>query len=82
MKTADGVVRGSYSYVDANNIVQTVNYISDDFGFRVAATNLPVGPTPVEVKSVPLPAIQPPVESVAPAVDHTLDIRSGDPFVQ
>merc|ERR1712241_295609 len=42
VKPADGVTRGSYSYVDANGIVQTVNYISDAMGFRVAATNLPV----------------------------------------
>merc|ERR1712156_146594 len=42
LKTADGVTRGSYSYVDANGIVQTVNYLSDALGFRVAATNLPV----------------------------------------
>merc|ERR1712107_930044 len=42
VKTADGVTRGSYIYVDANGIVQTVNYISDAMGFRVAATNLPV----------------------------------------
>jgi len=42
LKTADGVTRGSYSYVDANGIVQTVNYLSDAAGFRVAATNLPV----------------------------------------
>merc|ERR1711962_1469507 len=42
VKTADGVTRGSYSYVDANGLVQTVNYISDAMGFRVAATNLPV----------------------------------------
>jgi len=44
LKTADGVTRGSYSYVDANGIVQTVNYLSDAMGFKVAATNLPVGP--------------------------------------
>ena len=44
-KLADGVTRGSYSYVDANGILQTVNYIADDLlGFRVAATNLPVAP--------------------------------------
>merc|ERR1711884_33420 len=42
LKTADGVTRGSYSYVDANGIIQTVNYLSDALGFRVAATNLPV----------------------------------------
>merc|ERR1711962_253324 len=42
IKTADGVTRGAYSYVDANGILQTVKYISDALGFRVAATNLPV----------------------------------------
>ena len=46
VKTADGVVRGSYQYVDANNLIQTVNYVSDSLGFRVAATNLPVAPGP------------------------------------
>ena len=48
VKTADGVVRGSYQYVDANNLIQTVNYVSDSLGFRVAATNLPVAPGPTE----------------------------------
>merc|ERR1712088_1023688 len=42
IKTADGVVRGAYSYVDADGIVQNVNYIADAIGFRVGATNLPV----------------------------------------
>ena len=41
-KTLDGVVRGGYSYLDGNGVVQTANYIADDVnGFRVAATNLP-----------------------------------------
>lgn len=45
-RTADGVTRGGYSYIDANGILQTVHYISDPVnGFRVAATNLPVGPS-------------------------------------
>ena len=48
-KTADGVVRGSYNYVDTNGQIQTVQYIADALGFRVAATNLPVAPQPVEV---------------------------------
>ena len=64
VKTADGVVRGSYSYVDANGIIQTTNYISDALGFRVAATNLPVAPVAeapaaevvaVEAKEEPAP---------------------------
>ena len=36
--------------VDANNLIQTVNYISDSLGFRVAATNLPVAPATEEQK--------------------------------
>merc|ERR1712107_812696 len=45
-KDAFGVTRGSYQYVDANGVLQTVNYISDDVnGFRVAATNVPVAPS-------------------------------------
>lgn len=44
-KTADGVTRGGYSYIDANGILQTVQYISDSVnGFRVTATNLPEAP--------------------------------------
>merc|ERR1712106_1310297 len=42
VRTADGVIRGAYSYVDSNGLVQTVNYIADALGFRVGATNLPV----------------------------------------
>merc|ERR1712209_125737 len=41
IKTLDGVVRGAYKYVDSDGILQTVEYIADDAGFRVAATNLP-----------------------------------------
>lgn len=44
IKTADGVTQGGYSYVDSNGIVQSVKYVADGLGFRVAATNLPVGP--------------------------------------
>merc|ERR1712223_1212460 len=44
-KDAFGVTRGSYQYVDANNVVQSVHYTADDInGFRVAATNVPVAP--------------------------------------
>ena len=44
-KSFDGVTRGSYSYVDANGVVQQVAYTADAVnGFRVAATNLPVAP--------------------------------------
>merc|ERR1711978_281791 len=44
IRTPDGIVQGTYSYVDANGVLQTVNYISDAEGFKVAATNLPQAP--------------------------------------
>jgi Insect cuticle protein len=58
IKTLDGVTRGSYSYVDAESKLQTVQYVSDALGFRVAATNLPVAP--VETNAAPVDAAQPP----------------------
>merc|ERR1712128_324173 len=40
---AYGGVTGSYTYADEAG-VHTVNYIADEFGFRVAGDNLPVAP--------------------------------------
>lgn len=41
-KSFDGITRGSYSYVDAEGRLQTVEYTADSVnGFRAAATNLP-----------------------------------------
>merc|ERR1712002_1400953 len=41
-RNAYGVTTGSYQYVDANGILQTVNYISDDInGFRVQGPTFP-----------------------------------------
>jgi hypothetical protein len=52
-KTADGITRGSYSYIDSNGIIQGVNYVSDPVhGFRVAATNLPHN-VPTQVTDTP-----------------------------
>jgi len=49
--------------VDSNGILQNVNYEADSVnGFRVAATNLPVGPAPV----VAAPVAVAPVAAVAP----------------
>merc|ERR1711936_433793 len=48
-------VQGSYSYVDANGVVQTTNYIADGAGFRVQATNLPVAPVAPEVEPLVAP---------------------------
>lgn len=64
-----GGVTGSYSYVDAYGIPQTVNYVADALGFRVAGTNLPVA------KSVEL--AQPVFDLVGPApVDDTDEVKA------
>merc|ERR1712061_202511 len=57
-RNAFGVTTGSYQYVDANGLLQTVNYVADPVnGFRVAGTNLPVGPAvPVAAEVEPLVA--------------------------
>jgi len=97
-KTADGVVRGSYSYVDANGVVQRVDYISDALGFRVAATNLPVHQQPIPIVDQARPELQPVVEETvtdAPALpvteaatevpvpaDYAIEIRSGLPELE
>lgn len=39
-----GGVSGGYSYVDADNKLQTVQYVADAAGFRVADSRLPVAP--------------------------------------
>merc|ERR1711935_570942 len=66
-RDAFGVTRGSYQYVDANGIVQTVNYIADDInGFRVSGTNIPVavaGAQPVAPAALPLVAPVPVLET-------------------
>jgi hypothetical protein len=65
VKTADGVVRGAYQYVDANGNLQTVNYIADPVnGFRVAGTNIPVAPA---AQNVALP-VAPKAPVVEPLV--------------
>merc|ERR1712073_17700 len=57
-RNAYGVTTGSYQYIDANGLLQTVNYVADPVnGFRVAGTNLPVGPAvPVVPEAEPLVA--------------------------
>lgn len=41
VRTIDGITQGTYSYVDPNGLLQTVDYTADDSGFHVTATNLP-----------------------------------------
>merc|ERR1712083_603939 len=57
-----GGVTGSYTYADEAG-VHTVNYVADDFGFRVASDNLPVAP----VYNAALPVAL--VHAAAPVVD-------------
>merc|ERR1711863_24650 len=68
-KDAFGVTRGSYQYVDANNVVQTVHYTADDInGFRVAATNVPVAPAAAAL-GLPVPVVETP-EVAAARAEH------------
>merc|ERR1711935_1013977 len=81
-RTPDGVVQGTYSYIDANGIVQTVNYISDAEGFKVAATNLPRAPvaalTPAAVAEVAAAPIVAPALSVYVKPTPTIaDVQDG-----
>merc|ERR1719483_1199793 len=80
-------VQGSYSYVDANGIVQTTNYIADGLGFRVQATNLPVAPVapvveplvaPVHVYELPVAPVHEYVLPVAPVYDGVAPIAVVD----
>ncbi|XP_061399475.1 uncharacterized protein LOC133335187 [Musca vetustissima] len=52
IRSMDGVTRGSYSYIDAHGLLQTVDYVADQSGFHVAATNLPMN-TPQPVTDTP-----------------------------
>merc|ERR1712079_495906 len=76
-KTADGKIQGTYSYVDANGIVQTTNYIADGHGFRVAATNLPQAPVAAPIESTVAAEVP---AAVMPQVETTdaIDLRGED----
>jgi hypothetical protein len=63
-KTADGVVRGSYNYIDSDGIIQTVHYIADALGFRAAGTTIPVATYDLPQKTVETP------EVLAARADH------------
>merc|ERR1711997_1177935 len=68
-----GGVSGSYSYVDANGVVQTTNYIADGLGFRVQATNLLVAPAVPEVE-LPVAPVHEYTLPVAPVHEYTLPV--------
>merc|ERR1712126_332842 len=73
-------VTGSYSYVDANGVLQTTNYIADGLGFRVQATNLPVAPAAPEVAALEAPVFNleaPVFDLVGPApVEDTPEVAA------
>merc|ERR1711862_702858 len=65
-RNAYGVTTGSYQYIDANGLLQTVNYVADPVnGFQVAGTNLPVGPAAPAVEPLDAPVFDLPLP-VAP----------------
>lgn len=73
-------VTGGYQYVDAYGKLQTVNYVADALGFRVADSRLPVGPTyngvaPVAPVYNGIAPIAPVYDGVAPApVEDTPEV--------
>merc|ERR1712115_190738 len=71
-RNAYGITTGSYQYVDANGLLQTAQYVSDPInGFRVSATNLPVGPV--------APAVPEVAPLVAPVFDLPLPVAPQEP---
>ena len=84
-KTADGVVTGRYNYIDSNGLVQTVEYIADALGFRVAGTNIPqhVVAAPVATAAAPLPVVDTP-EVIAAREAHlqlVQEVKAAQPVV-
>lgn len=64
-KHANGLTEGSYSYVDPNGVLQQYKYLSDENGYRVTGTNLPVAPA--------VPAVEAPAAvEIKPASDAEL----------
>merc|ERR1712131_154635 len=73
-RNAYGVTTGSYQYVDANGLLQTVNYIADPVnGFRVAGTNLPVAPAAVAAEPLAAPVFDLPLPV---AVEDTAEVAA------
>merc|ERR1719474_1056400 len=69
-RNAYGVTTGSYQYIDATGLLQTVNYIADPVnGFRVSGTNLPAAPVAAAVAALagPAPVVETPEVAAARA---------------
>lgn len=94
---ADGSVRGSYSYVDANGQAVTINYVADQQGFRTSVDPIAAGgarPATTPAPPAPQPAPQahalpaftfqlPQVAQVAPAptTPAPATVHSFTPFI-
>lgn len=74
VRSLDGVTRGSYSYRDANDILQTVDYTADDSGFHVAATNLPKPSQQATFRITAEPSISHTISSTADDSTDTVSI--------
>merc|ERR1712115_18380 len=73
-RNAYGVTTDSYQYVDANGLLQTVNYVADPVnGFRVAGTNPPVGPAVPAAAPLEAPVFDLPVPV---AVEDTPEVAA------
>merc|ERR1711942_426052 len=73
-RNAYGVTTGSYQYIDANGLLQTVNYIADPVnGFRVAGTNLPVAGDAPAVEPLAAPVFDLPLPV---AVEDTAEVAA------
>lgn len=78
VKTADGVVQGSYSYASPDGRLITNNYISDDYGFRssLAPSNgEDFGYAPGVLDLPDSPVGFPPVADIAPEIVAAYDQR-------
>lgn len=71
-KHANGLTEGAYSYVDPNGVLQQYKYVSDENGYRVSGTNLPVAPAVpvVEVPAVPAVSVEDSIVAVKSVPAH------------
>lgn len=71
-KHPNGLTEGAYSYVDPNGVLQQYRYVSDENGYRVSGTNLPVAPVAPAVPAVP---VVPEVVATAPVAVPASDAQ-------
>merc|ERR1712203_82863 len=79
---AFGQKSGSYQYVDPAGYLQTVSYVADELGFRVADSRLPVAPVhdaelpvaPTHEYELPVAPVHEYTLPVAPVYDYTLPV--------